>query len=270
MGAWPAQCGPMQSPFSLRRLVLLAFMALPLVAPPAASAAAPDPDVLVIDVEDEADPFSRPDGSGYANDVVRAAYDAVGVKVRLEVVPYARCKARVLAAKVAACFSMSWEPDFAGRLVFSERPLFSVHAVLVTDQRRPMDARQPEDIRAGTVVGIVNGYEYPASVAALASRGVVLEPTASEETNLRKLAAGRIDAAVLMISTQPEDSPDRATLKGSKRYAPAMTLGVMGSHIGFSVQHPDGDTARRQFDEGLRRIRADGTLAKIARRWRST
>ena len=83
MGAWPAQCGPMQSPFLLRRLVILAVMALPLVAPAAATA----PGVLVIDVEDEADPFSRPDGSGYANDVVRAAYDAVGVKVRLDVVP---------------------------------------------------------------------------------------------------------------------------------------------------------------------------------------
>ncbi len=255
----------MPSPFFLRRLVLLAFMALPLAASIRAAAA----DELVIDVEDEADPFSRPDGSGYANDVVRAAFHAVGVKARLEVVPYARCKANVLGAKVAACFSMSWEPGFAGRLAFSDVPLFSVHAMLVSDLRRPMSARRPEDIPAGTVVGIVNGYEYPAAVAALASRGVVLEPTASEETNLRKLAAGRIDAAVLMISTQPEDSPDRATLKGSKRYAPAMTLGVMGSHIGFSLQHRDGDAARRQFDEGLRRIRADGTLARIAKRWRS-
>jgi len=241
-------------------------MACPLAAPSSAA----ESGVLVIDVEDEADPFSRPDGSGYANDVVRAAYDAVGVKARLDVVPYARCKANVLAAKVVACFSMSWEPGFAGWLAFSERPLFSVHAVLVADPRRPMAAKRPEDIRPGTVIGIVNGYEYPPAVAALASRGAVLEPTASEETNLRKLAAGRIDAAVLMVSTQPEDSPDRATLKGSKRYTPAMTLGVMGSHIGFSVQHPDGDAARRQFDEGLLRIRADGTLAKIAKRWRSS
>jgi polar amino acid transport system substrate-binding protein len=249
---------------ALLRFALAALVALP----PALPAAVPA-DELVIDVEDEADPFSRPDGTGYANDVVRAAYQAVGVKVRLEVVPYARCKANVLAAKVAGCFSMSWERGFEGRLMFSERPLFSVHAMLVSDPRHPMAAKRPEDIPSGTVVGIVNGYEYPAAVAALASRGVVLEPTGSEETNLRKLAAGRIDAAVLMISTQPEDSPDRATLKGSKRYVPAMTLGVMGSHIGFSLQYPGGEMARRQFDDGLRRIEADGTLAKIARRWRT-
>jgi len=258
----------MQCPHALLRL-WAAFLIAVSPALSHAAAAAAQADELVIDVEDEADPFSRPDGTGYANDVVRAAYGAMGVKVRLDVVPYARCKANVLAAKVAGCFSMSWKTGFEGRLVFSQRPLFSVHAVLVADPGRPMGAKRPQDIQSGTVVGIVNGYEYPPAVAELVSRGVVLEPTGSEETNLRKLAAGRIDAAVLMVSTQPEDSPDRATLKGSKRYVPAMTLGVMGSHIGFSVQHPGGDAARRQFDEGLRRIQADGTLAKISRRWRS-
>ena len=35
---------------------------------------------LEIYVENAADPFSRPDGTGYANDVVRAAFEAVGVR----------------------------------------------------------------------------------------------------------------------------------------------------------------------------------------------
>jgi polar amino acid transport system substrate-binding protein len=255
---------PMPCPRALLRLAIAALIALPAVLPGAARA-----DEIVIDVEDQADPFSRADGTGYANDVLRAAYAAVGVKVRLDVVPYARCKANVLAAKVAACFSMSWEPGFEGRLLFSERPLFSVHAVLVSDPSRPLLAKRTQDIPAGTVVGVVNGYEYPPAVAELVSRGVVLEPTNSEETNLRKLAAGRVDAAVLMVSTQPEHSPDRATLKGGKRYVPAMTLGTMGSHIGYSMGYPGADVARRQFDDGLRRIEADGTLAKIAHRWRT-
>src|SRR5499433_2311933 len=67
---------------------------------------------LVLAVEDDASPWSRPDGSGYANDVVRAAFKAVGVAVELQVVPYARCKRMALRGEVAGCFNMSPSPEF--------------------------------------------------------------------------------------------------------------------------------------------------------------
>src|SRR6185369_12478061 len=47
---------------------------------------------LPIAVEDDAGPWSQHDGTGFANDVVRAAFKATGVEVELLVVPYARCK----------------------------------------------------------------------------------------------------------------------------------------------------------------------------------
>lgn len=248
-----------------RRALSLALTSLALCGPSAWA----EGSELVVQVEDAADPFSRADGTGYANDVVLAAFKAAGVNARLEVVPYARCKANVLAGKVAACFSMSWDPSFAGRLVFSDQPLFSVHAMLVADAQRPLAASRADQLRPGTVVGIVNGFEYPASVDKLASQGLVLEPSSSDEINLRKLAAGRLDAAVLMVSTRPDEPPDPRSLKGSKGYVRVLELGAMGSHIGFSLKHPAGEAARRQFDEGLRRIQADGTLKRIAKQWRS-
>ena len=69
---------------------------------------------LEIHVENAADPFSRPDGTGYANDVVRAAFESVGVRVKFTVVPYARCKYKVLSGAAAVCVSMSWDPSFEG------------------------------------------------------------------------------------------------------------------------------------------------------------
>src|SRR5258706_291920 len=63
--------------------------------------------VVDIAVEDKADLWSRRDGTGYANDIVRAAFAAAGVEARLHVLPYARCKRIVSDATVVACLSMS-------------------------------------------------------------------------------------------------------------------------------------------------------------------
>jgi len=241
----------MRSSFTVWVLALSAVAAD--AAAGAASAAAPAAPDLVIEAEDAADPFSREDGSGYANEVVHAAFRAVGIPVRLQVVPYARCKLNVLAGRVAGCLSMSWDPSFAGKVAFSERPLFSVHALLVDDATRPLAARRPADIASGSVLGVVNGYEYPPAVATLARHGVVLEATASDEINLRKLAAHRLDAAILMVSTKVWATPDPHTLKGGHHYRPVMLLGTLGSYIGFSTTHPGGRLARERFDEGMRR-----------------
>jgi hypothetical protein len=117
---------------------------------------------------------------------------------------------------------------------------------------------------------VVNGYEYPPAVAMLAQHSVVLEATASDEINLRKLAAHRLDAAILMVSTKVWATPDPRTLKGGRHYRPVMLLGTLGSYIGFSTTHPEGAAARQRFDEGMRRIAADGTLAAIDHRWEAT
>jgi hypothetical protein len=53
-------------------------------------------ETLTIMVEDAAAPWSRSDGTGYANDVVVAAFKEMGVEIQLRVVPYSRCKYLVL------------------------------------------------------------------------------------------------------------------------------------------------------------------------------
>ena len=62
---------------------------------------------VTLGVEDDAGPWSYANGSGYANDLVKAAYAAAGWQVTLQVLPYARCKALAMAGKLAGCFSAS-------------------------------------------------------------------------------------------------------------------------------------------------------------------
>ncbi|HXE98422.1 MAG TPA: transporter substrate-binding domain-containing protein [Dongiaceae bacterium] len=223
---------------------------------------------LQIAVEDDAGPWSQREGTGFANDVVRAAFKAAGVEVELTVVPYARCKDMVFKGKVAACFSMSWLPEFTGKVVFADKPLFSCYSDYFTGSRKPLKATQESDLPRGTVVGIVSGYEYPPSVYALKEKGIVVfEESESEVLNLKKLALGRIDAALVNYN---KTKPAELLLKKagvSDKVKRAFRSGTLGSFIGFSTKHPQGMEALKEFNRGYRIISSNGTRDKAERKW---
>ncbi len=214
---------------------------------------------LVIMVEDASEPFSRANGSGYANDLVRAAYKAAGVEVRLDIVPYARCKKSLEVAETPACFSMSWAPEFEGRIVFSDKPLFAVYADVFT--------RPGAKLGYGSVVGVVNGYEYPAGITGLAQRGIVFERNPDDVSILRMLARGRLDGAVVMTS-EFESTPRRLAAAGvPDKVAFAWRGGSVASHIGFNPAHPRGEEARAAFNRGYAIILSNHERDRIRDGW---
>jgi polar amino acid transport system substrate-binding protein len=236
-------------------------------APSSPSLPAHDPTTLAVAAEDDAGLWSQHDGTGYANDVVRAAFRAAGVEIALEVVPYARCKQMLLAGEVAACFSMSQLPDLVTQVGYSAEPLFSCTSELV---RRQGDTRftDAQHIPKGSMVGTVLGYEYPSELDRLEAQGVIItEPSVSEELNLRKLAEGRLDAAVINDNaTKPLDYMlAHAGVVG--RVEHGFVLGELTAYVGFSHRHPRGAEAMARFDAGMRSIVADGTRARIDAAW---
>lgn len=254
-------------------LRLLPCLLLLLLSPPARLSAAPAgsaaPVSLTVMVEDDAAPWSLGDGTGFANEVVTAAFAAAGVQVGLEVVPYARCKNAVMQGRCAACFSMSWLPEFAGAVSFSARPLFTCSADYFTGDKRPVKARTARGLPKGTVVGTVLGYEYPPSVYALRDQGVlVLEESRSEERLLKKLAAGRLDLALL--NTNAVKSPQALLLKAgvAGQVHKAFAAGLLKSYLGFSLGQAQGAWAKERFDRGYRAIASDGRLKAIEAKWR--
>src|SRR5262245_4288592 len=85
------------------------------------SPASADSPVVTIDAEDDAAPWSMADGTGYVNDVVRAAFAAAGWKVTFRVVPYARCKFEVLTGRAAGCFTVGKSLEVAQQMLFAEK-----------------------------------------------------------------------------------------------------------------------------------------------------
>jgi len=232
-------------------------------------AAAPQ-SLLPIAVEDDAGPWSFKDGTGYANDVVKAAFEASGVAIDLQVLPYARCKEMAADGRMPACFSMSWLPELKDTFAFSKKPLFQCYADYFFSDKSKIHAQRARDFPRGTVLGVVIGYEYPASVYALRKSGVlVFEESDSELLNLEKLAAGRVDAA--LINWNEVKTVDsllaKAGAMGLVRRGPR--AGILESYIGFSLRHPKGAWAKKKFDRGFAKIEANGRLKAIQAKWKA-
>lgn len=247
--------------------IVALLVAMGATLPPSAAARPVKPVAPVeLMVEDSAAPWSDHQGNGYANDLVRAAYAAVRAELSLRVVPYARCKAYAMQGQVAGCFSMSDSPELKGVVVFADAPLFQVTPRFYTNPAHPLRAVSVRDFAAGTRLGIVNGYEYPAAVRELATRGVLLDLADSETANLRKLAAGRVDVALIMTD---RIKTDNMMLKEAQAEQMAFLFAAppMGSYLGFSARHPDGERARALFNEGYRIISANGVKQAIVKKW---
>ncbi|MGC4000870.1 MAG: hypothetical protein QM767_26815 [Anaeromyxobacter sp.] len=220
-------------------------------------------------VEDAAAPWSGPDGTGYANDVVTAAFREANVGVALRVVPYARCKRAVLDGSIAACVSMTWVPEFKGRVALAKAPLILLNVDVFESPDRPLP-RPPAgtcSLPPGAVVGTVLDYEYPAEIAALAKAGAKFEPSNSDYLNLKRLASGRIQAAIVVTNDlEPTDQKARdAGVEARVRWA--FRCGHESGTIGFSLGHPRGRAWLERYEEGYRRLEASGALQRIAQRW---
>lgn len=223
---------------------------------------------LEIYVENAADPFSRPDGTGYANDVVRAAFQSVGVPVKFAVVPYARCKYKVLRGEAVACVSMSWDPSFEGRIKFADTPLITVTPVYYENPARPLAARSEAELGKGVVAGTIRGYEYPESVMKAKARGVVFEENSSEQANLQKLALGRLDAALVM--SNPLTGVSHWAREADVAHLVRVAFRSADSEDGYfavSTIHPGGLTALRLYNDGIKIITANGRLGEIKAKW---
>ncbi len=223
---------------------------------------------LEIYVENDAAPWSRADGTGYANDLVKAIYDAVDVDVDFEVVPYARCKKYTETGEAVGCFNVAKIPEVENKITFSEIPLFFAHISYFHNTENPLRASKSEDFKKGTIVGTVIGYEYDDMFYELEKDGqITVERTRSEILNIKKLGSGRLDAVILWNNeTKPADLIiQKAGMVEKVELAFHSTK--LELHIGFSKANPKGEWALQKYEEGIKLIQSNGVYEQITQNW---
>jgi polar amino acid transport system substrate-binding protein len=219
--------------------------------------------------EDAAGLWGQADGTGAGNDIVRAAFAAMGDKVIFKIVPYNRCKTYVMNARALACFGMGWSDEFKGKVTFSAEPIYTNTATIFVRKTDVQKYKSISDVRPKSKVGTVLGYEYPPAFMRLLQAETFLPDDAlSEVLSLKKLVAGRFDFVVANLDDLKSAQYLLEEAGVANEVQTAFSMDKSGTFLGFSVGVPQTPAALKTFDAGMQVIKRDGTLERILEAWK--
>lgn len=194
---------------------------------------------------------SLPD-NGFSAVVVREAFKAMGHTVSVEVLPWQRAVKSAKDDTGVAGYFPEYPAELDGFTLsgsIGESPLgLIVPAGAVVADTTPAGLSRLR-------LGVVNGYVNAKPVAeALAAGGLTAEGVADDETNIKKVAAQRIDAAEIdryVFSYLMRSVPALAPLQGKVAFGPVLEAKTL--HVAFNTR-PEGRKWAAVFAEGLKKI----------------
>lgn len=198
---------------------------------------------------------------GMAIDIVRAAYLAVGVAVTFRSMPYARCMKLVEVGREVGCFNSLKDSSTLQGFTFGKQPLFTATIAIYSHQ--PANGVTVAAL-AGKRVGLTNGYTYGNEVEQ--DRRMLKDRAVSDLASLRKLAAGRLDYA--LVYTRVADQLQHLySHELSGRVYRVGTVIDNPLFVSFSRHHLRSESARLQLDRGLQRLQQSGQYQQILQQW---
>ena len=156
---------------------------------------------------------------GFSTRVVRAVLQRMGVSLaEVQAYPWKRALQRLADGRAHVLFSANRTPGREAFARYPDEPLACSHWVVWTRAADRIEYTGPNDLR-GLRLGLVAGYSYTEAFWEFVRGNVEYEAVSDDDTNFRKLAAGRVDAVVADLAN------GRAVLTG---------LGITGL-----VPHPE-------------------------------
>lgn len=246
-----------------RDALLSTCLALP------AGPALPQPRQVVIGAEDDWFPYSAGiDGraQGITVELVTAAFAAVGVQARFDLLPYVRCMAQTKAGSLVACFNTTRTALIEDDYLWPARPMFEERFLIWARADSPEGRRSGVQVRdlEGQLVAITRGYEYGAEFDG--NPRIERVVTSHDENNFRLLLRGRAaytlapDINARLLFKRHPDLAGRFKVVGQ--------LSAFGIFTTFSKRHPQSREMLAAFDEGMKIIQANGAARAIQERWR--
>lgn len=188
---------------------------------------------------------------GFNTVIVREAFKAMGYEVAIDFLPWQRAVAAAKDSDSVAGYYPEYPADLDGFTLsasIGDSPL----GLIVPAGRTVADV-SPQAL-AGLKFGVVNGYVNAAPVAAAIAAGLKPEGVVDDATNIRKVAAQRIDAAEIdryVFAHLLRTDKQLEAFRGKVDYA--VTLETKTLHVAFNTA-PYGRKMAEVFAEGLKRI----------------
>ena len=221
---------------------------------------------ITLGAEDDWAPYSsavNKVAKGFAVDVVRESYAAVGITAKFEVLPYARCLADTKAGRLVGCFDAVPNSVIGSSYLWHAHPLFTTHMnvyALATSTESGLTAVDME----GKLVGVARDYEYGDEFD-LNTR-ILRKVVDKNEHGFKMLMSKRIQymaaeerIAKALFAQYPQEFGSKFRLVG--------TVATPGLYIAFSKKTPDGAKYLERFNQGYAIIRNNGRYKAIEAAW---
>jgi polar amino acid transport system substrate-binding protein len=254
-------------PFRFRRHLLIAALSCAAWTAAALAAEAAPPAQLALYVAADAAPkmfLQDAKPTGYMTELAHEALRRAGYDVEVRSYPWART---VMYAQsgFGVITSLSHTPERDKLFVFSD-PIYEDRVLMITRHGAGLQLSGLADL-TGLRVGVQQGASFgPAFEAAL--QHFVVERDDSADKRLRKVAAGRIDVALL--SGGPPALRYYATRAGvdlSLLDVQKSPLLVDSNHIAVARSRPDADEIIRRVNAAIAAMRKDGSGTRILGRY---
>lgn len=216
--------------------------------------------VLQLAVEDSWPPYADAAGRGLSTDIVRAAFDAVGVAVSIEIKPYARVMRDLEAGLVDGGYNITKLSANLERFIFGEEPLATATVSFYYRPGAVKDYRSAFDVPTGTRIATIIDYDYGDEFESQRPRFREYKVMRQSQI-VHMLIAGRVEAAVMYdrvaaYTLNTLGLPPETIVRGS-------TIHPNDVYVAFSRHNPHAQEYAALLDEGLRKIRQNGVYEQI-------
>lgn len=242
------------------------FLALALWLALTAAVPASHAETITIGAEDDWYPYGGAvDGkpAGFGVDLTRAAFQAVGIEVKFESVPYSRCLEMVKRGQLLACNEPARTEETESSVLWPSEPLFVARSLIYARTPAKASGLSAPSLE-GKTVAVTNGFEYGSSFDT--NKKIKREVVMKEVSVFRMLAGGRADYALAyekvanwIIANNDKEFRGKFVAVGK--------IEEIRCYTGFSKTFPDSERYLKLFNEGFAKIKKDGTYREIEKRY---
>lgn len=199
------------------------------------------------------------EGSGICTEIITAAFKKSGYETSYSFYPWKRCEVLAERGDVFATFPYRVTDERKERFYFSDKIVFSSGRFFYMKTFGTVDYTEFSDLKEYKLGG-VRGYWYEKDFN---EAGLIVDYSISDEINIRKLAAGRVQIAAgdeavgwqLIYELFPDEVDSFATMN--------KPLNQDGLHLMVSMNYPGSERIVKDFNTGLQKIKDSGEYAVI-------
>ena len=203
---------------------------------------------------------------GASSAVVSEAFKAAGDSVKIEFYPWSRA---VMMAKTdkayVAYFPEYYSKENAATFLYSD-PIGVGPLVFIERKEAPVKWDSYDSLK-GKKIGVVKDYVNTDELdAKIANKALTADVALDDSKNIQKLAAGRVDVAVIDLNVYNYLVKNDSSVKAvaDKLQVNGKVLEDKKIYVCFK-KSPEGEKALKAFNEGLKKVDPDAIMKKYAK-----